>query len=149
MTQQNISGFGTQVTLIASNTFPAGIVISQFSDDVDALDLPGIRIADIAMGVNGDLIKWSRAVPLPVSIGVIPGSEDDINLQILAEANRVGQGKLSAQDVLTLTVTYPDGTATTLSQGSMTDAPFGKSIAGTGREKSKTYSMSFQNRVGF
>jgi hypothetical protein len=149
MTQQNVSGFGSVVTLIASNTFPAGINITQFSDDIDALDLPGVRIADIAMGVNGDLIKWSRAVPLPVSIGVIPGSTDDINLQILAEANRVGQGKVSAQDVITITVTYPDGTATTLSQGSMTDAPFGKSIAGTGREKSKTYSFMMQNRVGF
>jgi hypothetical protein len=149
MTQQNVSGFGSVVTLIASNTFPAGINITQFSDDIDALDLPGVRIADIAMGVNGDLIKWSRAVPLPVSIGVIPGSTDDINLQILAEANRVGQGKVSAQDVITITVTYPDGTATTLSQGSMTDAPFGKSIAGTGREKSKTYSFMMQNRTGF
>jgi hypothetical protein len=149
MTQQNVSGFGSVVTLIASNTFPTGISITQFSDDVDALDMPGIRIADIAMGVNGDLIKWNRAVPLPVSVGVIPGSNDDINLGILAEANRAGQGKVSAQDIITVTVTYPDGTSTTLSQGSITDAPFGKSIAGTGREKSKTYSFSFSNRIGF
>lgn len=149
MTQQNISGFGAVVVLVASNTYPAGIVISQFSDDVDALDFPGVKIADLAMGVNGDLIKWSRAAILPVSIGVIPGSNDDINLGILAEANRVGQGKVSAQDVLTLTVTYPDGTATTLSQGAMTDASFGKSISGTGREKSKIYAMGYQNRTGF
>jgi hypothetical protein len=149
MTQQNVSGFGSVVTLIESNTVPAGISITQFSDDVDALDMPGIRIADIAMGVNGDLIKWNRAVPLPVSIGVIPGSNDDINLGILAEANRSGQGKVSAQDIITITVTYPNGTSTTLSQGAITDAPFGKSIAGTGREKSKTYSFMMQNRIGF
>jgi hypothetical protein len=149
MTQQNISGFGAVVVLVASNTFPAGITLTQFSDDVDAIDLPGVKIADLAMGVNGDLIKWSRAAILPVSIGVIPGSNDDINLAILAEANRVGQGKVSAQDVLTLTIAYPDGTGTTLSQGSMTDAPFGKSIAGTGREKSKVYACGFQNRTGF
>jgi hypothetical protein len=31
----------------------------------------------------------------------------------------------------------------------MTDAPFGKSIAGTGREKSKVYVFGFQNRTGF
>lgn len=149
MTQTNISGFGAVVVLVASNTFPASITLTQFSDDVDALDLPGIKLADLAMGVNGDLIKWSRAAILPVSVGLIPGSNDDINMGILAEANRVGQGKVSAQDVLTLTVTYPDGTSTTLSQGSLTDAHFGKSIAGTGREKSKVYQMGYQNRVGF
>ena len=149
MTQQNISGFGAVVVLVASNTFPAGIPITQFSDDVDAVDLPEVKIADLAMGVNGDLIKWSRAAILPAVLGVIPGSNDDINLSSLAEANRVGQGKLSAQDIITLTVTYPDGTATVLSQGSITDAPFGKSIAGTGREKSKMFHFGFQNRVGF
>ena len=149
MTQQNVSGFGSVVTIIASNTFPQGIIITQFSDDIDALDLPGVKIADLAMGVNGDLIKWNRAAILPASVGVIPGSDDDINLQILAEANRVGQGKVSAQDVITITVVYPDGTSTTLSQGSMTDAPFGKSIAGTGREKSKVYVFGFQNRICF
>ena len=149
MTQSNVAGFGTVIVLVASNTFPAGILITQFSDDVDAVDLPGVKISDLAMGVNGDLIKWSRAAVLPASIGVIPGSNDDINLSILAEANRVGQGKVSAQDIITLTITYPDGTATVLSQGSITDAPFGKSIAGTGREKSKVYVFGFQNRIGF
>jgi hypothetical protein len=149
MTQQNVSGFGTVVTVIGSNTFPTGFPVTQFSDDIDALDLPGVKIADLAMGVNGDLIKWSRAAILPASLGVIPGSNDDINLQILAEANRVGQGKASAQDVITIVVVYPDGTSTTLSQGSITDAPFGKSISGSGREKSKVYQFAFASRIGF
>jgi hypothetical protein len=116
---------------------------------VDAIDLPGVRIADIAMGVNGDLISWNKAVPLPASIGIIPGSTDDINLGILLEANRVGQGKTGAQDVITLSITYPDLTATILSQGSILEGPFGKSVSGSGREKSKVYQFAFANRTGF
>lgn len=144
----DISGFGAIVTIAASNTFPSGFPITQFADDADPLDFASIQVADKAMGLNGDLITWSRANPLPVSISVIPGSPDDVALGILAENNRVGQGKTSAADIITLTVAYPDLSIITFSQGKLTDAPFGKSIASQGRMKSKTYVFTFQNKVG-
>lgn len=145
---QDISGFGALVTIVASNTYPAGLPITQFADDADALDFPSINIAETAMGVNGDLLGWSKANPLPISISVIPGGEDDVALAILAEANRVGQGKTSARDSITLTVLYPDGSLITFSQGVMVEAQFGKSIASSSRLKSKTYAFRFQNKVG-
>src|SRR5882724_9120 len=97
---QDISGFGAVVSLIASNTFPTGFVITQFADDSDPVDMPSINIGDAAMGLNGDLIVWRRAIPLPSVIAVIPGSADDINLGILAAANRAGQGVFPANDVI-------------------------------------------------
>lgn len=142
----NISGFGGVVTLIASNTFPVGIAITQWADDNDPLDFASIRIADTAMGVNGDLVTWARAAPLPMVLNVIPGSDDDINLQILADANRVGQGKNGADDIIGVTVAYPDGTVVTLSGGKMTDAQFGKGVSSAGRLKSKSYAFSFQSK---
>ena len=145
---QDISGFGVVATIVASNTFPAGFPVTQFADDGDPLDMASISIADKAMGLNGDLITWVRANPLPAAISVIAGSIDDINLGILAEANRGGQGKLSANDVINMTVVYPDGSVITLSQGRITDAMFGKSVASSGRLKTKTYVFSFQNKVG-
>ena len=36
----DVSGFGLVVNLIASNTFPAGLVLTQFAADTDPLDLP-------------------------------------------------------------------------------------------------------------
>lgn len=144
----DISGFGASVVVVASNTFPAGLPITQFADDSDPVDMPSIQIADKAMGLNGDLLTWSKANPLPLTISVVPGSEDDVALGIIAEANRVGQGKTSAADIITLTVAYPDGSFITFSQGKITDAPFGKSIASAGRMKSKTYVFTFQNKVG-
>ena len=143
---QDISGFGVVVNLIASNTFPAGLTITQFADDSDPLDFASIAIADKAMGANGDLLVWAKATPLPMVLNVVAGSEDDVNLGILANANRVAQGKSSAADVLYATVIYPDGTVSTRVEGRITDAMFGKSIAGTSfRLKTKSYAMTFQD----
>lgn len=148
MSQQNVSGFGGVVTVVASNTFPTGITVTQFSNDGDPLDMASVKIADTAMGVNGDLITWSKAVGLPMVLNVIPGSDDDINLQILADANRVAQGKTSAQDNITAVVVYPDGSVVTLISGIITDASFGKSISGDGRIKTRAYSFMFSDKIG-
>jgi hypothetical protein len=144
----DITGFGAAVSLIASNTYPAGIVISQFADDADSFDMASVKIADTAMGVNGDLIKWSRAVGKPVTISVIPGSVDDINLAILAKNNDAAQGQANARDSITVTVVYPDASVITFANGFITDAPFGNGLASSGRLKTKTYSFMFQTVNG-
>lgn len=144
----NITGFGLIVTLVATGTFPIGFPITKFSDDSDPLDFASVKIGDTAMGLNGDLITWSKAVPLPMVLNVIPGSQDDINLGILANANRVAQGKIGAFDDITAVVTYPDGTVITLTGGKMTDAPFGSSVSSAGRLKTKTYAFSFETKNG-
>lgn len=145
----DVSGFGGVINIIASNTFPAGITVTQFSNDADPLDLASVKIADTAMGVNGDLIVWAKAVPLPMVISVIPGSQDDLNLQILADSNRVAQNKVSAADVITATVIYPDNTGAVLIGGRITDASFGKSISGDGRIKTRVYGFMFTDKIGF
>lgn len=141
----DISGFGSVVTLVASTTFPQALPITQFADDSDSVDMPSIEIAQVAMGMNGNLVTWGHAVAVPVTISVLPGGEDDENLQILASANRVAKGKISAYDVITLTVAYPDGSRITFTGGKLTNAPFGKSIASSGRLKTKTYSFMFES----
>ncbi|MDE2100253.1 MAG: hypothetical protein KGL39_23585 [Patescibacteria group bacterium] len=144
----DITGFGLKVILTASNTFPAGLVITQFADDSDPLDIAAIKIADTAMGLNGDGLKWSRAVMNPMVLNVIPNSDDDTNLSILANANRVSQGNSNARDIITAVLTYPDGTVVTLNQGFITDAPFGSAVSSAGRLKTKTYSFSFSSNTG-
>lgn len=144
---EDISGFGIVLTVIASNTFPAGVQISQFADDSDPFDVPELTIADKAMGINGDLIVWSKPAPIEIKVGVIAGSNDDDNLAALMEANRVGRGKVSAQDVITLAAAYPDGTSLSLTPGKMTQGMPAPSVASSGRLKTKVYSFSFENRT--
>ena len=144
----DVSGFGTVVNLVADLTFTQGLTLTQFADDTDPLDFAAIAIADKSMGANGDLIVWAKATPLPMVLNVIAGSDDDINLSILANANRVGPGKVSAGDVIYVTVIYPDGSSQSLTGGRLIEAPFGKSIAGTTfKLKTKTYTFAFEDQA--
>jgi hypothetical protein len=144
----DITGYGLVVLLTASVTFPAGLAITQFADDADPLDIAAIKIADTAMGLNGDGIKWSKAIMNPMVLNVIPNSVDDVNLSILANANRVSQGATNARDVITAAITYADGTVITMNNGFITDAPFGSGVASAGRLKTKAYSFSFSSSTG-
>lgn len=143
-----ISGNGFICTLIASNTFPTGITLTQFADDLDPFDLPSLQIADTAMGLNGDLLGWTKPNPVKLTLGLIPTGSDDINLSILLQANRAGRGKVSAQDIITLVGVYPDGQIVTLSQGIITDGIPVNSVASSSRLKSKPYSFAFENYSG-
>ena len=67
---ENISGFGSSASIIASKTFPIGLYLTEFADDTDPFDIPSIQIADKAMGVNGELIIWSKPNPINVNIVV-------------------------------------------------------------------------------
>lgn len=146
----DISAFGIRVILVASSTFPASVVITQFADDGDSLDIPQQQIADKAMGVNGDLVTWSRATPLNLTLNVIPNSDDDRNLAALFEANRVARGKQGARDKITITAIYPNGYQQTWSEGRITDGVPGNALSSSGRMKSKPYVFTFEslNRSG-
>lgn len=141
---ENISGFGLSVQINADVTFPSGFTVTQFADDGDPFDFPSIQIMDKAMGLNGDLVTWSVANPIMVTINVIPDSEDDRNMSILLEANRVGRGKNSARDVVSMVGIYPDGSTVALSEGVITDGMPSSGVASAGRKKSKAYSFSFE-----
>ena len=145
----DISGFGIEARLIASTTFPTGFTITEFADDADPVDIPSQQIADKAMTLNGDLVTWSTANPIPLTLNVIPGSEDDLNLAVLMEANRVGVGKNSARDELTFTsiTPGPEGRTLTLTNGRITDGMISNGIASSGRFKSKAYIFSFENKA--
>jgi len=145
---QNISGFGLIINILASNTYPLGVVITEFADDSDAIDIPSLQIGDTAMGLNGDLISWSKANPIEASISVIPLSVSDTLLNILLEANRVGRGKIGAKDIITMNLLYPEGNFVTLTTGSITDGNPVPSVASAGRIKSRTYNFSFEGRIG-
>lgn len=141
----NISAFGYVINIIASKTFPAGFNVTMGADDADPLDSPSVKIGDVTVGVNGDLISWNKAVPLPMTVAVIPGGLDDINLGILWNANRVAQGKSSAQDIITATIVYADGTISSFQQGAITDGPAAKSLSSAGRVKTRSYGFAFGN----
>lgn len=141
----SITGVGLKVNIIASVTFPTGFTITEFADDTDPLDIPAIVVADSGMGLNGDLVTWAKATVLKVSVAVIPNSLSDTSLQILLAANRVGKGKTSARDVITMTGTQANGEVFQYIQGAIMEGPTASSVASSGRKKSKVYTFMFEN----
>lgn len=147
MLQHNVSGYGITVTLVASVTFPQGLTITQFADDSDPFDSASTAIAEAASGVNGDLVVWSKAAPIPATLSLISGSEDDYNLAALYEANRPSASKAPAGDVITMTVIYPDGSSETASEGAILSGPPMRSVASSGKQKARQYAFAFADRV--
>ena len=143
----DISGYGLSIQVKASVTFPAGVTLTQFADDADPFDLPSLQIKDKAMGLNGDLITWSKANPILLTLNVLPGTDDAKNMDVLFEANRVGKGKKSAGDVITVTGIYPDGSTLSLTNGAITDGMPGTGVASAGRLKTKAYQFAFENKA--
>ena len=141
-----ISGTGLRVQIIASVTFPnQGIIISQFADDGDPFDVPEMEIASSAMSLNGTRAIWSVANTIDITISVLPNTEEDRNLQLLFEANRVGNGKLVANDIITMTGLYNDGSSVTAINGSIMSGMVTNAISSEGRMKTKAYKFNFEN----
>ena len=105
----NVSGLGLTVTIQSVPTFPQGFSIDQWPDDADPLTVGDVQVTDTAMGVNGDMITWNKANPIPVELSVIPNTEADKNLGILLKMNRSAKNKVSVQDSITMVITYTDG----------------------------------------
>lgn len=145
---QVISGYGSIITITASNTLPFGYVLTQFSDDTDAIDIPSLQIGNTAMGLNGDLLVWSKATPIVVNVSLIASSLDDTIMSQILEANRVGKGKQGANDVITLNVRYSTGGFTNFSRGFITEGMPSNSISNDGRLKTKVYTFNFENKIG-
>lgn len=145
----NASAFGASLRIIASVTFPQGFTVTKFSDESNPFETPSMQIADKAMGLNGDLVFWSKANTIPFNTSILPNTDDAQNLGILFEANRVAKGKKSANDVITIIATYPDGKIITYTNGLMTDGTPASNAASSGRLTSLSYSFAFENKTGF
>lgn len=144
---KDVSGTGLSILVKASNTYPQGILCTCFADDSDPMDFPEVTITEYGMGLNGDLITWTSPQALPFSISLVPGTEEEIAMDFLLEANRAAKGKKSAKDVITIVANYPDGTRKTLKNGKIISGLPGKGVTSGGRIKTPTYGFVFENKV--
>lgn len=143
----NVSATGIKMRLVASLTFPAGFDITQFADDGDPLNSENLTIAETAAALNGDLVAWGKPNVIPLTIAVLPDTDEDRNLSILWNVNRIGKNKVAVQDVITLVVTYPNGDQKILSNGVMISGPALNSGSPEGRLKTKEYEFSFESII--
>lgn len=141
----DVSAIGLSISFKASKTFPSGFVLSQFADDADPVDLPAAVLAELGMDINGNLVSWSAPAPQSVTVNVLPGSDEDQNLQVVLQANRAAKGRTPARDVITMVINYGDGSTTTCREGIILGGPAAKSASSAGRMKSHEYQFAFQD----
>lgn len=142
---QDISSTGLSYRVVGSVTYPNGVTISEVADGTDPLDIPEVQIAESAMTANGTLVHWSAPKPIVIKVAVVPGSEDDIALAYLFDANRAAKGRRTARDQITVIGNYPDGGTVTLSGGHCVAYMPGRSTTSAGRYKDSVYSFTFEN----
>lgn len=145
---QEVSSTGIALRLTASVTFPNGIDLTAFPEDGDIGVTGNIDIAGNASGVNGDLIVWKTVNGVEVNVPIIPNTQDEVNLDILFDANRAAKNKRARFDVITIVATNPvTGATKTYKNGVIKNGAPGYQYGGDGRIKNKTYGFVFEDVV--
>lgn len=144
---QNVSATGMKIRLVAIPTFPAGFDITQFADDGDPLSVDNVDIASAAPALNGDLVTWSQPNIINARISVLPGTEEAKNLGILWDVNRTGKNKVSAQDVISMVIDYPNGTTKVCSNGAILSGVPYDGGSSDGRLRTREYGFAFESVV--
>ncbi|MNH12266.1 hypothetical protein D3C79_718020 [compost metagenome] len=143
----NISLFGLTVRIVADRTFPAGFTLTQWADDAPPLESPAIETGAFGIGPNGDMVVWQKPAAISSNFAVVPNSEDDRNLAILHEANRISKSKgIVPMDKITAVLSYQDGRVVTLSQGIIMSGPAAPGGTQDGRLTSRVFGFVFEDR---
>lgn len=144
----NISGFGTGIVIVALQSFPMGFTLSKFADDEDPITAKDVEATGYEMLYDGSLYSFDKAAPVEVSISVIPGSDDDINMKILLQNKKGAKKLIPLADVTSMVITYPDKGRIILSNGTILRGPLVDSITSNGRKKSNTFTFVFGSITG-
>lgn len=143
----DISAMGIKATLIAVPSYPNGITITHFADDGDSLGISDMTIMQSGMGVNGDMVVWRTAQPIPLAVNVIPNTDECKDLENLFKLNMTQKNKVSSKDVITMMIEHPDGHIDVLTHGYIVSGKPAQDYSANGRAKSRTFSFVFENGI--
>jgi hypothetical protein len=143
----NIGAHGLSIQLIALQSFPMGFSLSQFADDVNPLDVKDTEPFGYELLYDGEMFAFDKANVIELSISVIAGSDDDINLKILLQSRKGGARIAPIPDAVTLVISYPTGTVM-LTKGTILAGPLADTVLADGRKKGNTYRFAFSAFAG-
>lgn len=147
MSVANVSGFGAQINIVSTVTFPYGFSVDQFPDDVDPIQINELTVKKYEMLIDGRMIHYGTANPVEMAVSVIAGSDNDINLGIILSAARVRRQILPIPDMIIMVVTYPDDIITTLTNGTIISGPPLRGIGVNGKIRTNTYRFAFGTSI--
>lgn len=144
----DVSGIGLKIKLFATVAFPWGQDLTSFPADTDPMNLDDLNIANYEFGLNGDLIVWRTAQGFLMRFSLIPGCEEDKQMQLAADIDRVAKNKVSEMNTY-VAVVYNEVTGeivNTYTNGTLVSfTPYGAVTQG-GKIRTTQYSIIFANR---
>jgi hypothetical protein len=144
----DVSTFGSGITILSTNSFPNGFMVSTFADDSDPLSIKETETSGYEPLYDGSIFVFDKTAPVELSLSVISGSDDDINLKILLQARKGGIRLLPLKEFTTMVINYPGNGRVILSAGSIVKGPMADSMLTNGRRKGNTYSFVFGTFAG-
>jgi hypothetical protein len=145
---QDVSAFGTTISILATQSFPIGFTVNKFADDKDPLKIEDIEATGYEFLIDGSLFIFDKAAVIKVQVAVIAASEDDINFKTMLMSRKGSSGVLGLPDVTTMTISYGNGGVVVFTNGSIVSGPLGDSIEQSGRHPSNTYTFVFSDFAG-
>ena len=131
-------------------------IITQFSDEGTPFECPDVDVSTNVKNINGQMISSRTPSIYPVSITVIPGSEEDMFLQRRLADAAIQPGNVRSIDELavsSLIVSTPaidesgEGSHAidyTFTNGRLKSGPMGPSTSAEGRMSARTYTFEFE-----
>ena len=164
----DISAVGSKVVITPYKG--TAITITQFSDEGTPFDAPDVEVSQNEKNLNGTMISSRKVSVYPVSITVVPGTDDDFELQKLLQksatfpGNSVSGGSSNNANELFIKslqlwvpgVAYTGTSKNKLSanagvgytyswsNGRIKSGPTGPSTSAEGRQASRTYTFEFE-----
>ena len=130
--------------------------ITQFSDEGTPFECPDVDVSTNAKNLNGQMTSSRTPSIYPVSITVIPGSEEDMFLQRRLAGAAIQPGNVTSIAELvvsSLIVSVPainesgEGSSAinyTFKNGRLKGGPMGPSTSAEGRMSARTYTFEFE-----
>jgi len=141
-------------TVGASIEFSGGLneTINEFSDEGTPFEAPDVEVSDNQKNLNGEMISSRKPAVYPLSVTVIPGSQNDKNLTaFLAKCSLMpgaGAGVGGMKVDCTLTIPDIDGGGFRnykYGNGRIKSGPTGPSSSAEGRQSARTFTFEFES----
>jgi hypothetical protein len=145
----DISTLGAGITIISLTSFPMGFRLSAFADDMDSLVIEPTEVSGFEKLYDGTIFGYDKTSPVLLAVGVIPNSDDDVNMKILLQKRKSNPTYIALLDTITMVVSYGDGGRVILSSGVILSGSIADSMQSSGRRKGNVYNFAFGSFDGF
>lgn len=144
----DVSAFGTGINIVATTSFPTGFPLTQFADDEDPLSIEEVEVSGFEKLYDGSIFTFDKTSPVLLSVGIMPNTDDDINMKILMQMRKSSPSILPLPDTTSMVITYADGGRVILTSGTIISGALADSISAQGRKKGNVYHFVFGTFAG-